>query len=96
MKQTEITIIRHTNGYIEILRSDGKRKIIIEEKYHFLRGLKSASMILGAVLMAVLFCGAAITCEYPGKVLQAVFLLGAAAVVLISVVVWSVTGGEKK
>lgn len=96
MKQTKLTVIRHSNGYIEILRSNGKRKIVTAEKYRLLRTLKSISVILAAVLVAVLFCGAAVISEYPGKVLQAVFLFGASAFALISAVVWSVTGGEKK
>ena len=96
MKQTPLTIIRHSNGYIEILRSDGKRKIMTPEKYRLLRILKSAVMILGALLAAALFCGAALTSEHPAKWLQAVILFGISAFVLVAAIVLSVTGGEKK
>ena len=94
MKQTEITIIEHSDGYIEIRRSDGKCKVVTVEKYRLLRGLKSAGLILAAVLVSILFCGAAVTSEHPAKVAQAVFLFGVSAFALISAIVWSVTGGE--
>ena len=93
MKQSVITIIRHTNGYIEILRSNGKRKVMTVERY---RLLKSAGIILAALLAAVLFCGAAVTSEHPAKWLQAVFLFGISAFILVAAIVLSVTGGEKK
>ena len=83
-------------NYIIIIRPDGKCKMYTAEKYRLLRGLKSAALILAAILVSILFCGAAVTSEYPGKVLQTVFLFGASAFALISAVVWSVTGGEKK
>lgn len=84
------------NNYIIITRPDGTYKVYTAEHYRFLRGLKSAGIILGAVLVAILFCGAAITSEHPAKVAQAVFLFGASAFALISAIVWSVTRGEKK
>lgn len=87
MKQTNITIIK---------RPDGTYKIIPARKDKLLQGLKRVGVILAAVLMAILFCGAAITSEHPAKVIQAVFLFGAAAFAIISAVVWSVAGGEKK
>lgn len=94
MKQTEIAIIRHSDGYIEIVRSNGKRKVMTVESYRLLRGLKSAGLILAAILISILFCGAVIVSEHPAKVAQAVFLFGAAAFALISAIVWSVTGGK--
>ena len=96
MKLTKLTVIRHSDGYIEILRSNGKRKVMTVERYRLLRALKSAGLILAAVLVSILFCGAAVTSEHPAKAVQAVFLFGASAFALISAVVWSVTGGEKQ
>lgn len=96
MKQTEITIIRHSDGYIEILCCSGKRKVMTAERYRLLRTLKSAALILAALLVAILFCGAAITSEHPAKVAQAIFLFSASAFALISAIVWNVMGGEKK
>lgn len=83
-------------NYIIITRPDGKCKVYTAERYRLIRGLKSTGMILAAVLAAILFCGAAVTSEHPAKVVQAVFLFGASAFAIISAVVWSVTGGEKK
>ena len=96
MKQTPLTVIRHSNGYIEIHRSDGTRKVYTAERYRLIRALKSVGIILGALLVAVLFCGAAVTSEHPAKIAQAIFLFGASAVVLISAIVWSVRGGGEK
>lgn len=87
MKQTEITIIK---------RHDGAYKIIPTRKDKLVHRLKSAGMILGTVLVAILFCGAAVTSEHPAKVAQSVFLFGAAAFALIAAIVLCVTGGEKK
>ena len=96
MKQIPLTIIRHTSGYIEILRSNGKRKVMTVERYRLLHTLKSAALILAALLVAVLFCGAAVTSEHPAKWLQAVILFGISAFILVAAIVLSVTGGEKK
>ena len=87
MKQTNITIIK---------RTDGTYKIIPARKDKLLQGLKRAGVILAAVLIAILFCGAAITSEHPAKVVQAIFLFGAAAFAIISAVVWSVAGGGEE
>lgn len=87
MKQTKLTII---------CRPNGKYKIMPTWKHCLIQSLKNAGMILGVVLVAILFCGAAITSEHPAKVAQAIFLFSASAFALISAIVWSVTGGEKK
>ena len=96
MKQSVITIIRHSNGYIEILHSDGKHKVMTVERYRLLHILKSAALILAALLAAALFCGAAVTSEHPAKWLQTVILFGISVFVLVAAIVLSVTGGEKK
>ena len=96
MKQVTVEVIDHHNGYVELRRVDGKNKVMPKERYRLIRGLKSAGLILAAVLAAILFCGAAVTSEHPAKVVQAVFLFGASAFAIISAVVWSVTGSEKK
>ena len=96
MKQAIIEVIDHGNGSIEFRRVDGKKKVIPKKRYRLLQSLKSAGIILGAVLMAILFCGAAITSENPAKVVQAIFLFGAAAFAIISAIVWSVTGGGEE
>ena len=96
MKQTPLTIIRHSNGYIEIFRSNGKRKVITEERYRILHTLKSTGLISGALLAAALFCGAALTSEHPAKWLQTVFLFGVSAFILAAAIVLSVTGGGEE
>ena len=96
MKQSVITIIRHSNGYIEILRSNGKHKIMTAERYRLLRILKSTGIILAALLVSILFCGAAVTSEHPAKWLQVVLIFGISAFILATAIVLSVTGGEKK
>lgn len=85
MKQTKLTIIGYSNG---------KYKIMPTWKYHLLRGLKSAGVILGALLIAVLCCGAAITSEHPAKVAQMVFLFGVSVFVVVATIVFCVMGGE--
>lgn len=83
-------------NYIIIRHSDGRCKVYTAEQYRLRHVLKSIGMILGALLMAVLFCGAAITSEHPAKVAQAVFLFGASVFVVVATIVFCVTGGEKK
>lgn len=86
MKQTKLTVIGYSNG---------KYKIMPTWKYRLFRGLKSAGVILGALLVAVLCYGAAITSEHPAKIAQMVFLFGASAFVLVAAIIFGVTGGEK-
>ena len=96
MKQVTVEVIDHGNGYIEIRRVDDKKKVMTVERYRLIRTLKSIGVILGAVLAAVLFCGAAVVSDHPAKALQAVILFALSAAMVIGAVVWSVTGGEKK
>ena len=96
MKQAIVEVIDHGNGYIELRRVDGKKKVMPKDRYRLLHTLKRIGVILAAVLVSILFCGAAFTSEYPGKALQTVFLFAASAFAMISAIVWSVTGGEKK
>lgn len=96
MKQTLIEVIDHGNGCIELRQVNGKKKVISEGRYRLLRTLKRIGVILAAVLVSILFCGAAVTSEHPGKVLQAVFLFGASAFAMISAIVWSVMGGGEE
>ena len=84
-------------GMLELIcHSDGTYKIIPTWKCRLLRVLKNAGMILGALLMAILFCGAAITSEHPAKIIQAVFLFGFSVFALVAAIVLCVTGGERK
>lgn len=83
-------------NYIIVTHRDGSYKIYTAERYCLLRTLKSAVLILAALLVAVLFCGAAVTSEHPAKWLQAVILFGISAFILVAAIVLSVTGGEKK
>ena len=85
-----------TQSYILITRPNGKRKVYTAERYRLLRILKSAALILSALLAAVLFCGAAVTSEHTVKWLQAVLLFGISAFILAAAIVLSVTGDEKK
>ena len=96
MKLSIVEVIDHGNGYIELRRVDGKKKVMPKERYRLLRTLKSVGVILGALLAAALFCGAAIVSDHPAKALQAVVLFVLSAVLVIGAIVWSVTGGEKK
>ena len=96
MKQAIVDVIDHGNGYIELRRVDGKKKVMPKERYRLLHTLKCIGVILAAVLVSILFCGAVIVSEHPAKVAQAVFLFGASAFALISAIVWSVTGGGEE
>ena len=83
-------------NYIIVIHRDGRYKVYTAERYRLIRILKSAALILAALLAAVLFCGAAVTSDHPAKWLQAVILFGISAFILIAAIVLSVTGGEKK
>ena len=87
--------MKHPN-YIITIHRDGRYKVRTAERYRLLRALKSVGIILGALLVAALFCGAAVISEHPAKIAQAIFLFGASAVALISAIVWSVTGGGEE
>lgn len=88
MKQTNLTIIGYSNG---------KYKIIPIWKRRLICGLKRAGVILGALLVAVLCCGAAITSERPAKIVQMVFIFCTSVFVLVAAIVLSVpVGGAKK
>ena len=87
--------MKHPN-YIITIHRDGHYKVYTAERYRLIRALKSVGIILGALLVAALFCGAAVTSEHPAKIAQAIFLFGASAVALISAIVWSVTGGGEE
>ena len=81
-------------NYIIVTHSDGRRKVYTAERYHFLHTLKRIGVILGTLLVAILFCGAALTSEHPAKWLQVVMVFGLSAFVIISAVVCSVMGGK--
>ena len=85
MKQAWFTLICHTNG---------KHEIVPTRRDKLLQWLKRVGIILAVLLMAILFCGAALTSEHSAKWLQVVLVFGLSAFVIISAVVWSVMGGK--
>ena len=84
------------SNYIIVTHSDGRYKVYTAERYRLLRILKSIGVILGTLLVAILFCGAALTSEHPAKWLQVVLVFGLSAFVLTVAIVLSVTGGDNK
>lgn len=71
------------NGYITKERKDGKKKVYTVERYRLITAIKTIAVITAAIIVAILFCGAAFN-EYGTPDVLSVTGIVTSAVVVIA------------